>query len=399
MGMASKQPLRGGKHRRFATAMRMLAGWVMFMASPGLVLAMDVSGEELESPTAELVPTEMSQPPPTEMPQPPPVETPVVDSPTEAPIPESSSESLIPESPETPTAPTAVPTPTETPTPVPTATLAATPPPAVPFRPDVQCRRLDGGAAPVSGEREPGWLACLISWSTSQMHDVQLDVIPRESGWQVIAVNANAFDNPSVRAAATNHVALQDSDPDDSGFFTAQVYLGSWVRCNAVPGNSFDLVLTATSYPDDRSAVTEQQTRAITESSLSAPIPEVSVQAISFSPITDSLTGDRHSAGSLTLWVDRAPARCGWYATIAFSDFSSGDYAIPAANLVATGVSGNFTVSVTTDGGVITVLMPPGADPIPSSGPITIALDLALEGFVPQGSYSTTVTVAASAWS
>jgi hypothetical protein len=122
----------------------------------------------------------------------------------------------------------------------------------------------------------------------------------------------------------------------------------------------------------------------------------VTLQAVTFSPMTENAGGFGQTIGVATLAFDGAAETCGWTMTISFSDFTSGDSVIPAANVAALQVSGEEGLLVTSEGGAIAIVSPAREAPGATSGAVVLDLVLSLTAFAPQGDYHTTVTVEAA---
>jgi hypothetical protein len=83
--------------------------------------------------------------------------------------------------------------------------------------------------------------------------------------------------------------------------------------------------------------------------------------------------------------------------SLTFADFTAGNYRIPASHLIATAVSGIEGALVTSDQGVVTIMIADGFTPRSANGVLHISLELTLGSYLPTGNYQTVVTVNASA--
>jgi hypothetical protein len=383
----------------------------------GLLISMSVHAyaeDDQPSGDTELA-TDAAPSDPTEAPPPvveEPTEAPVVEEPTDVPTLEP-----VPEEPtiapteipgEEPTAlPTDEPvatateapsaTPTESPTPSPTPTTV----PAIPFDPTLDCKRIEGGVSAIAGDPGRGWLDCTLRWETAHVQKLQVAAAAQSAGWNVIVVERDALNDQVKLAAGTNKLDLTDSNPDDADFLTAHLYIGSLLGCTSPTASDIKLTFTATSDgPKTEEAsenVVEAVTKTVAETGSYPVAPSVSLTSVSFTPIANSLTGSRETAGSINFTFSNAPATCGWSTTITFADFVSGDMVIPAANLVALQSHGDDALVLGSDGGAITLTSPPSDRPGAADGLVSVDISLSLGTFMPQGNYQTTVTIEALA--
>lgn len=348
-------------------------------------------------------------PPPTPTPVPPPPETPTevpaeapTDTPTEMPTDIPTEEVTAAPTDEPTSEPTkegteasdeSTPTETETETETPTPTPTAEPP--VPFEPVMECIRPKWASEAVAGESEWGLLECSLRWETEQVSEVRAEARPRDAGWTVVLVSEETLAQDLPLSQEDHQLLLTDSNADDNGFLTARFVLGTRLACVASLVTALDIDLTASSNPaeDDESVLEETVLLEIDVTARQPPVPDLTGMSVSFAPVADSLTGSRVSAGVVTISFEDAPERCGWSASIAFTDFVAGDFVIPAAQLVALSASGVEGIDVSGGDGVIWITVPTRDSARSTSGIITINTELDLGSFKPEGSYATTVTV------
>lgn len=308
--------------------------------------------------------------------------------------------------------PTAEPTATEVPTPTPTPT--PTPRPAVPFDPTVTCALIEGGSLAIAGETDWSIQECTATWSTENVSEVTAVASSDTTGWNLIVVNADDLQSADVLNQSDAELALTDSTAEDDGFLTSRFYIGTQLGCTSPLDAAIKLDLTATStapVSEDENGnplpiVAEDGTESpaapgatnietdrtdLVLSGHAATAPTVTLNSVTFTGIANSLDSSSVSQGTVSLTVANASAACGWQTTISFGDFTSGNNAIPASNLSATGLSGLEGVHYTSDGGVITLVVPAGVNTRPSDAEVVVSLELNLGSFVPQGTYGTTV--------
>lgn len=351
-------------------------------------------------------PTEVPPPPPTEIPPPPPTEAPV---PTEEPV---ATEVPATEAPATEIPATEEPTPTVEPSPTPSPT--PTPAAAIPFDPTVSCELIEGGVVATAGETAWSIQECTATWQTENVSEVKALVTTQDSGWNVIVVNAADLQSQEALDLSDGRLDLADSMAEDDGFLTSRFYIGTQLGCTSPLNANVVLELTATSTapvsedeagnplpivnedgsesPAAPGATTIETDRTdLVLGGHAAVAPTVTLNSVTFSGFANSLDSSSISQGAISMSYTNAPSRCGWETSITFADFSSGEFAIPAANLTAVSVTGLDGAILTSDGGVISLVSPTHGTPGPSEGTITITLELNLGAFVPQGTYGTTV--------
>jgi len=346
--------------------------------------------QEQEPADDPLPPTEAPTDVPANEPSDPPTDVPTEPATTTPPEEPPATE---PAATETTTANDPASTPTETATEAPSPT--ATPKPPVPFEPVIECIDPERADIAVAGGSEWALLDCTLRWETEDVREVQASATSREAGWSVVVVDPATVRSGAPLSAEDHRLSLADSTNGDAGFLTARLVIGTRLGCVAPLTTRIDLKLVATSTPpaDDQSVTEETVTRTVEVAARSPEAPELTGMSVSFTPIANSLTGSRVSAGAVTLSFTNAPERCGWSATIVFDDFVSGGGVIPAGQLTAISADGVDGVGVSSSDGVISVVVPASDRPRNQDGTLTIATELDLGTFKPQGSYESIITV------
>ncbi len=276
----------------------------------------------------------------------------------------------------------------------------------------LDCTLIDGGVLAVAGETTWSYQDCTVTWQTENVSAVELAAWSDAAGWQVIAVDLDDLNDPDAIAVADGTLDLPDSDLNDDGFFTSRFFVGTQLGCTSATSASINLQLTATStapVPEDENGdpilieneageleqvppgetVTETTLDDLTIDATSAAAPVVSIDSASFGTI-DLGDGATSTSGTFSFSYSGAPQACGWQVTISIGDFVSASGVIPVSGLELTGVQGIDMSSVTTDVGTFVVAPPPGDV---ESGSFTLEVQLVLDGVVPEGEYTATITM------
>ncbi len=402
--------MRGGTHDRHSTfshgrpARRfdrgVSRGWrlvlilALMILAPLPALADEVGNPDAGTPSAPIE-TTLPEPTPTEA-NPPIAEPPPV------------------EETEVPTEPTTeVPTPEETPsqdeaalgdadsedqpgTPVPDAedeNVASEN--VIPFAPELECEPRVEDEAAVAGERDWTLLKCSVTWETRDIESLAFSVQPRDSGWTVRVLEAELpgeDESALIERIEVSEKRLTLHAPDDAETFTsADLLIGVRFGCLAPVRTTLDVDLVANA-SDESTPRVHEATEEIHIGGQAPVAPRLHDVALTFAPI-ENLLESRISAGSLVVPFAAAPATCGWSISFHFADFVAGEQQLAAENLVAIAVAGLDGVTVTSDGGVITLLIPESPEPRPDTGTFEVSLELNVGSFLPRGTYRTAVTV------
>lgn len=310
---------------------------------------------------------------------------------------------------------TETPTPTETETPTATPTATQTP---IPFDPALSCQPSEADQIAVAGEADWAWLECEVGWNTENVQSVQVRVWTDEAGWSVIAAEGRANSGDVSSDADQTSLTLTDGGSGEADFLSGRFFLGSRLGCLSPTSAQINVELTATSAgasPDVQDgapparvpsedaeesddarvdARIETSVKAITAIGQPPTAPAISITSISLDPVDNSLPFPQVTTGSISFEFENAPSACGWKATVTFFDFVSGDRVIPASNVRATSMRGNGGLSLTaTENGTIELVQPPGDPMAAASGSITIATELVLDSYLPQGAYQARVAM------
>ena len=334
--------------------------------------------------------------------QPTPIPTPEIE-PTLEPEPTSTepvpTETVPAEATPTEVEPTLEPTSTEVPSPTPTETAEPTAEPILPFDPSLTCELSDLSSQAVAGSATRGWLGCTVTWETRDATELRIKAMTEAADWTVVVVDGGLGQDLNGEISGDDWIALSDDDNDDSGFLSAEFVVGTQLGCLAASSADigFELNLTSGSPASDDSDLTEEAaSRSVTIDGDGNSVPKISIASVSFDPIKNSLTMPDYVRGSLVVNVRDASAACGWSTEITFTDFTSGNVVIPAANMNAIKVSGIDGVSIgSSEGGVISILASP-SESMAEDATITITTELEIDGFLPEGNYQATVTVVAN---
>jgi hypothetical protein len=273
--------------------------------------------------------------------------------------------------------------------------------PAIPFAPVLECLPRETSGVATAGEGNWAVLECSIEWETADVNAVHLVARPRTADWRVALIDV---DDPAF-AEIPVPVRLESGDheldlpnaaftTESDSFSAATFLLSAQLGCSAALSTIVELEMTAESQLDDAGAAGLEET-VIDEIELQgqpATAPDLHDLALSFSSIANSLD-NRVSTGSLTLAYSGAPALCGWSISLGFADFTAGNYRIPATQLIATAVTGIEGALVTSDQGVLTIVIAEGSIPRAASGALQVTLELNIGSFLPVGNYQTVVTV------
>jgi hypothetical protein len=415
-----KQPFHHRKQReQRATTGRALSVWGVGRVLLAIWLVLGTvapvraeTGSDAESPPPIEIATE---PAPTEHPtEVPVIEVPTpteVTLPTETPLPEPTATSTL-EPVEEPTQPAvATETATSTPEPTvadgtptgepeePTPTVEA----AIPFAPVLECIPREGAERAIAGDDAWALLACELTWDTENVAAIEFTIPERFDDWSVVLIEeTDAADQRPLterideRSTEIAEIDLELTPDGDEAFQRAEFLIASRSSCADPLQTVLELEITAHSRigegTDDVIDVEELVIEEIELRGQQPAAPDLHDIGLEFSSVANSIHGGI-SSGLLGFSYSGAPTRCAWSVSFTFTDFVSGDFTIPARQLIATGVEGLGGASVSSDQGVITIMIGERAEPRDADGSFQISLELDLGSWRAQGAYQTVATV------
>ncbi len=290
-----------------------------------------------------------------------------------------------------------------TPTPAPSPTPSPTPEPAIPFEPVVTCGLVEGAARPVAGAWS--FQECAVRWATRNVSAVEVNAWTGETGWRVIAVDANALNHPEVLDASDGVLGLSDDVPEDDGFLGGRFQLGTRLGCASPVTATVHLEFTATS----AASVVAEEEDALNGDQPGAPVietyrldrnverqgpapPDVSIQEIAFTSV-EPVPGPRTTSGIIRIAYTGASA-CEWRVNVTIGDFQGSEgRVVPASRLTGAAIRGVPGAAISGEHGRYVIAVPGGRE----AGELILTVSLELPGPLVPGTYTTSVEVTAVA--